>query len=37
MDHHGSEEKFKEFLLKVGVQPSSIKPKESLWKALLPK
>jgi len=28
MDYHGSEEKFKDFLVKVGVQPSSLKPKK---------
>ena len=37
MDYYGSEEKFNEFLIKNGVQPSRIQKKESLWKAILPK
>ena len=38
MEYNCSEDKFKEFLGKNGINPSSIQPKkESLWKSLLPK
>ena len=38
MEYNCSEDKFKEFLGRNGINPSSIQPKkESLWKLLLPK